>query len=148
MVANASQCLFWPGLVASIRLTRAQCCECNQIATFQPSETLCAPSTIDFPFQHTVTDFFEFAGNKYIVYADRFTGWVEVKLLPKMDATSICNHLRHWFCTFGDPQELSSDGGPPFDSEEYHHLLRTWGVTMCLTYCNSPVLGRSLSFVE
>ena len=26
------------------------------------------------------TDFLEFAGNKYIVYADRFTGWVEVKL--------------------------------------------------------------------
>ena len=46
-----------------------------------------------------------------------------------MDATSDCNHLRHWFCTFGAPQELSSDGGPPFDSEEYHHFLLNWGVT-------------------
>ena len=93
MRANAAQCLFWPGLVASIRLTRAQCCECNQMAPSQPSEPLCAPSTIDFPFQCTVTDFFEFAGNKYIIYADHFTGWVEVKLSPKMDATSACDHL-------------------------------------------------------
>ena len=46
-----------------------------------------------------------------------------------MDATSVCNHLRHWFCTFSGPQELSSDGGPPFESEEYHHFLLTWGVT-------------------
>ena len=97
MIANADQRLFWPGLDASIRLTRAQCCEYNQMAPSQPSKPLCAPSTIDIPFQHTVTDFFEFAGNKYIVYADRFTGrwlvgWLvgcwsfHVDFMPKIEA--------------------------------------------------------------
>ena len=112
MMANANQRLFWPGLDANIRLTRAQCHDCNEISPSQPSEPLSPPPSLDFPFQHTVTDFFELSGNKYLLYADRFTGWIEIILATKMDAKDVCDHLRKWFCTFGVPQELCSDALP------------------------------------
>ena len=40
----------------------------------------------------------------------------------------LCDQLRAWFCTYGAPDELSSDGGPPFQSHEYAQFLSNWGI--------------------
>lgn len=128
MMANARQRLFWPGLDASIRQTRAQCKKCNYIAPSQPREPLMQPSNPEFPFQKTATDLFDMHGKSYMVYADRYTGWIEVAPLPSGKAVAICDALRGWFCTYGAPEEMSSDGGPPFDSREYNSFLEDWGV--------------------
>ena len=34
--------------------------------------------------------------------------------------------LRRWFCIYGVPEELSSDGGPPFSSDDYE-TTDNWG---------------------
>lgn len=128
MLANARQRLFWPGLDASIRQTRAQCKVCNVIAPSQPKEPLMLPSNPEFPFQKTVTDFFDLRGKNYLVYADRYTGWVEVTLMSSGNAKATCDALRNWFCTYGVPEELSTDGGPPFDSSEFNRFLDNWGI--------------------
>ena len=65
MLANAIQRLFWPGLDASIRQTRTQCKTCNTIAPSQPKEPLMPPPNPGFPFQKTVTDFFDMKGKNY-----------------------------------------------------------------------------------
>ena len=128
MLANARQRLFWPGLDASIRQTRAQCKTCNVLAPSQPKEPLMPPSNPEFPFQKTVTDFFDLRGKNYLVYADRYTGWVEVALISSGNAKTTCDALRNWFCTYGVPEEISTDGGPPFDSQEYNQFLDNWGI--------------------
>ena len=128
MLANARQRLFWPGLDASIRQTRAQCKICNTMAPSQPREPLMPPPNPEFPFQMTVTDFFDMQGKNYMVYADRYTGWVEVARMSSGNARATCDALRKWFCTYGVPQEISSDGGPPFDSQEYNQFLKNWGI--------------------
>jgi hypothetical protein len=70
------------------------------------------------------------AGRKYIVYADRFSGWTEVASThPDSKATTICNILRRYFISFGVPEQITSDGGPPFDSHDVSTFLKTWGVT-------------------
>lgn len=63
-----------------------------------------------------------------MVYADRYTGWVEVALMTSGRAKTVCDTLRTWFCTYGVPEEISSDGGPPFESQEYDSFLRNWGI--------------------
>ena len=115
-MANARQRLFWPRLDASIRQTRAQCRKCNIIAPSQPIEPLMPSSNPEFPFQKTVTDLFDLHGKTYMVYTDRYTGWMEVTLLSSGKATAACKALQNWFCTYSVLEEISSDGGPPFYS--------------------------------
>ena len=56
-------------------------------------------------------------------YANRYTGWLEVTLLSPGKARIICNALRKWFRIYGVPEELYSDDGPPFDSNEHNAFL-------------------------
>ena len=79
------------------------------------------------------------AGQTYLVYADRFSGWTEVAS-TKHDAktTTICNILRRYFINFGVPEELSTDGGPQYDSLEMKNFLKKWGVTHRLSSAYYP----------
>ena len=128
MLANARQRLFWPGLGTCVRQTRAQCRTCNTIALSQPREPLMSPADTEFPFQQTVVDFVDINGKNYLGYADRYTGWVEVALMPSGKAKTVCDTLRTWFYTYGAPEELYADGGPPFESQGYDSFLKNWGV--------------------
>ena len=73
-------------------------------------------------------DFAEIQVKNYLVYADRYTGWVEITLMSSGNANTVCDTLRSWFSTYGAPEEISSDGGPPFESHEYDSFLRNWGI--------------------
>ena len=53
MLSNARQRLFWPGIDAQLRLTRAQCAHCNNTAPFQSREPLAPPPHPEFKFQQT-----------------------------------------------------------------------------------------------
>jgi hypothetical protein len=46
--------------------------------------------------------------------------------------------LLRWFSTFGVPEELSTDGGPPFNSMEYDSFLMTWDVRKRLSSAHYP----------
>ena len=128
MLANARERLFWPGLDAAVRLTRSQCRQCNEHAPSQPSEPEIVAPQPEIPFQQTVMDLCELGGHHFLVYADRYTGWAEV---IKPSSTSFRNLepiLLKWFTTFGVPEELSADGGPPFNSSDYRDFLHKWGI--------------------
>ena len=48
--------------------------------------------------------------------------------MPDANAKKVCSQLHAWFCTYGAPEEQSSDGGPPFQSQEYIQFLSNWGI--------------------
>ena len=149
MLANAHQRLFWPGLEAQLRQTRAQCWACNRIAPSQPKEPLADPPVPDFSFQQTVIDFCDISGHKYLIFADRYTGWVEATLMREPNARKVCDRLRAWYCTYGAPEEQASDGEPPFQGMEYTQFLENWGIRQRLSsahYAQSN--GRAESAVK
>ena len=52
----------------------------------------------EFPFQNVVADLFEIKSYKYLVYADRLTGFVELAYFPSTTiSTVIINTLREFF---------------------------------------------------
>ena len=128
MKANARDRFFWPHLDADIKNVRSQCKLCNEIAPSQANEQMIVTPSPNLPFEQVVMDLFYVGGHQYLVYADRYTGWTEVEKVTTSNAQSIVGHLRKWFKTFGCPKEVSSDGGPPFNSIEYRNFLRTWQV--------------------
>ena len=130
MLANARQRFFWPGLDAAIRATRSKCKQCNTNAPSQSSEPSHPTTDPTLPFQHTVMDLFQLQGHSFLVYADRYSGWLEIYKANNTDFISIKKVLLAWFATFGVPEELASDGGPPFNSHAYTKFLKDWGIRL------------------
>lgn len=139
MRSNAKQRFFWPGMGTQLQNYRDQCRRCNETAPSNRKESSMTAAQPDYPFQQTVTDLFHMAGRKYIIYADRFSGWTEVASTHRdSKATTICNILRHYFISFGVPEEITCDGGPPFDSHEVKIFLSSWGVKHRITSAYYP----------
>ena len=124
---------FWPGITCDIEATRAQCADCNRYA---PSQAHLPPNPDlppRVPFDKVYADFFEYAGKRYLIIGDRFSGWTEIypfsasSTLPGANGLIQC--LRLFLATYGLPSELSSDGGPEFAASVTKQFLRKWGIT-------------------
>ena len=147
--ANARQRFFWPGMNNDIQSVRNNCQRCNEIAPSQSKEPLRESSDPDHPFQRVVADLFHMAGRKYQIYADRFSGWTEVASASNFNATTTSKILQNYFVTFGVPEELSTDGGPPYDSHEFTKFLEQWGVRLRRSSAYYPQSnGRAESAVK
>ena len=132
MESRARAIVFWPGLTEDIRATRDSCSACNRSAPSQaatPSRPTPVPST---PFESIYADFFDYAGNHYLVAGDRLSGWVEIFKAPSGTAQSGANGLilvlRDMFATFGVPEDISSDGGPEFTAALTLKFFENWGI--------------------
>ena len=133
MELRASKIMFWPGMTDDIKRERAACTDCNINAPSQaslPSTPATPPST---PFEKVFADYFDYAGNHYLIIGDRMTGWPEVYSTPKgshqSGAKGLIACLRMFFATYGVSDELSSDGGPEFVAHETQRYLAKWGCT-------------------
>ena len=132
MQMRAQSIAFWPGMTKDIADRRSRCSECNRNAPSQaatPSEPNEPPSC---PFEQIFADFFDFGGHHYLVAGDRLSGFTEVFYTPTGSSNSgargLVKCLRKWFCTFGVPRQLSSDGGPEFSADLTSEFLKLWGV--------------------
>ena len=150
MKARANKSDYWHGMNASIRNTRVGCTFCSKIAPSQPKEPINLTPSPDWPFQQIVMDLFLVGNHEYLACADRLTGWLILYHLSHGQANasrliSICWDI---FQTYGTPEELSSDGGPPFTSLPFKQFLHDWplntGYHLSLTH-NSVVKQSSLS---
>ena len=130
MKRRANNSIYWPGMSTAVANRRKNCLGCEENAPSQPSEPIIQAESPEWPFQKICMDYFSLDVYSYLVTVDRFSGWPCVYHIKNGDATSsilikICREL---FCTYGVPDELSSDGGPQFKAEEFKQFLNNWGV--------------------
>ena len=130
MKARANETVYWPGMDACIRNHRESCGTCNRIGPSLPREPLILSESPDWPFQKIVMDLFFVEQHAYIAFADRFTGWLMLYHLPPGQATSarLIDICRNLFQTYGVPEEMSRDGGPPMHSHQFKNFLSIWKV--------------------
>jgi hypothetical protein len=138
MQANAKERLFWPGLGADIASRRGQCKVCNENAPSQPDEPMVLTPEPEMPFEQVASDLYQKASHYYHIYADRLSGWTEVARIPSSSFKHIKKNFQMWFRTYGVPEEMSSDGGPPYNSAEYNKFLGTWGISKRLSSVHYP----------
>ena len=130
MKARANETVYWPGMDTSIRNHRESCSTCVRIAPSQPREPIVLTKSAEWPFQKIALDLFFADEHAYLVCADRFTGWLMLYHLPPGHATAahLINITRDIFQTYGVPEELSRDGGPPMHSHAFLDFLARWKV--------------------
>ena len=126
MKARANETVYWPGMDRSIRDYRESCNTCNKIAPSQPREPIILTKSPDWPFQQIVGDLFHVGHHRYFACADRLTGWLMLYHLSHANAASLIRICRAIFEAYGAPEELASDGGPPFTSDQFQSFLEDW----------------------
>jgi len=127
MHARADASFFWPGMAPDITEMRLRCSSCNRMTPSQPSAPPTPPIQPQYPFQSICADYFQYAGNNYLVVVDRYSNWPIVEKASD-GSKGLISCLRRTFATFGISDELSSDGGPEFTSTATQTFLRNWGV--------------------
>ena len=143
MFARAQGIVFWPGMTAEIAQAREDCRTCHTNAPSQMRLPPTAPKLPTTPFELIYADFFHLKGKHYLLIGDRLSGWTEViNVKPGSNQSSgskgLCNALRHVFSTFGVPDEISSDGGPEFTSQESIDFYNRWGIRHRLSSAYFP----------
>lgn len=139
MKARARTSVYWPGIRQAIDRRRSQCETCNRISPSQPVAPLVSTPTPDYPFQQCVADFFHMGGHRYLVYADRYTSWFSIiQTSSDSGGRVLITILRDLFSAYGVPEQLATDGGPPFTSHEVTSFLQRWGINTRLSSAYYP----------
>ncbi|XP_068205427.1 uncharacterized protein [Palaemon carinicauda] len=118
---------------------RSSCEECDVLAPSQAAEELIITPPPEYPFQMMIEDMFQHDGHSYMAYADRLTGWLELAHFPHgISSSHIKTQLRRYFAWWGDPVQISSDGGSNLASEEMGEFFKLWGVSVRLSSAQYP----------
>ena len=144
---RAWQTVYWPGLSNDIVKVIQNCRSCQELRASQSSEPFAMEPSPSRVFEDTSADLFAFAGNSYLVYGDRLSGWPSLRVWNKRDPTSrdVIRVLREFFTALGVPVRFRSDNGPQFNSREFTQFLSRWEYSMLhllLIICN-PTAWRS-----
>jgi len=141
MGLRAWSIIFWQGMTNDIE-RRQQSCSSPSIP----------PSTL---FEQTYANYFDCAGQHYLVVGDRLSEWSEMfqapKGSPQPESNVLISCLRNYSSRFGVPDELSSKRGqirrqcnrqPKFVANVTDNFLSKWGVCHRLSSAYNPQSNR------
>ena len=63
-----------------------------------------------------------------LVTTDCYSRFPDVEIVSSMSANTIIPKFDRIFATHGIPVKIKTDNGPPFQSEEIDHYMKTWGL--------------------
>ena len=123
MLANAHDRFFWSELDTAICLYKAQCYQCNDQAPSQPKEPFMDLILLGILFKQVASHCCKISSFLYLIYVDRYLGWIEVADVYSTGFNAIRKVFLMYFATFELPEEISSEGGSPFDPRDYNSFL-------------------------
>lgn len=128
----ARDTVFWPGLTDQIKQRIQQCDVCAKFSTSQRVQPMQSHQIPSYPYQKVSMDICECEiGNRktvYLVTVYHFSDYFDVDELMTQTSAAVIKVCKRNFARLGKPQEVSSDGGPQFMSEEFNTFCQSWGI--------------------
>ena len=116
--ARALETVWWPCITQDVNVMVMQCQTCIK-KRHQPPEPLQATVPPERPWQRIGVDLCQVGHTQYLVVVDYLSRYLEVEAMSSTTTQHVVKTLRHLFATHGNPEELVSDNGPQFASEEF-----------------------------
>ena len=137
MKSIAPSYFWWSDLDKDIEDLAKSCsaCQANKSA---PAVALLHPWIWpDAPWKRIHVDFAgQFHGKMFFIIVDAHSKWPEVVMMSSTTSQSTMEALCSTFSQFGLPEQLVSDNGPQFTSEEFAQFMRGNGIKhiLCAPY--------------
>ena len=137
--------MFWPGMNSQIEQTVAQCNTCIKHRNKQQKEPLKPHDIPDKPWQKVGSDLFHWNDHDYLLIADYYSKFLEIALLHDTKSKTVISHMKSIFARQGIPEEVVSDNGPQYSSEEFKAFAEKWEFVHTTSSPNYP---QSNGFAE
>jgi len=83
-------------------------------------------------WQRVHLEFSEKDGNYFLGLVDSHSKWIEVAHMRSTTAQSTIDQMRLWFAVYGLPEEVVSDNGSQFISQDFTNFLKQNGIKQTL----------------
>lgn len=122
---KARNAVYWPGMDDQIEKMISTCRTCQVNANKNQKEPLIAHTIPKRPFEKVACDIFHFKNKDYLVVADYFSKWIELKELKSKQAKDANLQLSEIFSRNGIPKIVITDNMPfnSFECKEFAKLL-------------------------
>ena len=119
--------VWWPGINKDIERTCAQCVQCSQHSKDPPKFPLSVWDFPSKPWQRLYIGYAHpFFGSMWLVWIDAFSKYGGVEHVKSANGFSTFRKLTELFILFGNPEQIVSDNGTPFTSDELEtSVIRT-----------------------
>lgn len=142
---RALMSVWWPGISTDIERKVAECSFCQQNRPSQRKEPLLTTVMPNRAWQRIGVDLCEQAGTRYLIVVDYYSRYIEIAHLTNMTSAQTIGKLKNMFAHWGIPDEVFSDNGTQFTSEEFRNFAHSYG--FCHT-TSSPHFPQSNGAVE
>ena len=144
MKAVARSYVWWDGVDKDIEAVVKECQACQTVRNVPPKASLHPWLWPSKPWQRVHVDFVgPFCGQMFLLLCDAHSKWPEIVEMTSITANKTIQELRKIFSSYGLPEQVVTDNGPQFTSEEFATFMRNNGVKhiKCAPYTHHP-MGR------
>ncbi len=142
--------VWWPGLDKDIADNVHDCVPCQSVRN-KPAQAPLQPwQWPKRPWQRIHVDFAgPFMNKMFFLVVDSQSKWLEVEIMPSTTSNAIIEKLRDMFARYGLPEQLVSDNGPQFISNEFSQFMKLNGIKHSLVAPYHPRSnGQAERFVQ
>jgi transposase InsO family protein len=118
----AKQLYYWPNMGKDIEDRVRGCEACQEDRPSKASAPLAEPVVPSRPFEEVALDYFKYGGKFYLVMVDRYSGFPFVHQMTSTTTAATTRRLHKWFCLWGFPDVVRSDGGPQFTAAGFKNF--------------------------
>ena len=150
MKSLARSYVWWPNLNQDIECLVKSCSPCLSVQPAPPKSPLNPWLWPSRPWSRVHVDFAgPLQGKMYFVIVDAHSKWPEVFEMASTTSKKTIDILRYVFAQHGLPDQLVSDNGPQFTSDEFQQFLRLNGIKHSRTAPYHPATnGIAERFVQ
>lgn len=117
--------VFWPGMTKDVYVEVTNCKLCRKKQKDKQEEAILL-QVPERPWSQIASDIFHLNEKDYLVIADTYSGYFDFAELKNMISAAVIKTLKKWFAAHGIPDELLTDNGSQYNSEEFRKFRDTW----------------------
>ena len=142
--------VWWPNLDKDIATIVQQCNDCQKSRNKPQPAPLHPWDWPKMPWQRIHIDFAgPFMGKMFLIVVDSHSKWIEVEVMSSITSEATIEKLRDMFARHGIPQQLVSDNGSQFTSNEFSDFMKGNGIKHTLVAPYHPRSnGQAERFVQ